>query len=150
MNPSLNGYRLLGPTVTARQIDGWRKIVKDERALVRHIILNQNTMRLTKIIPLWSNFRTMHYYRTMQQFLDGAMLRKYQAWWELIFIVGDTDRQANKQSLMFAWTFLVAEVMHRKHGRVRSVDAGKFGLKPEREAELKEAVLSRYESLTLS
>jgi hypothetical protein len=131
-------------------MDGWRKIIKDERLLLRHIALVQNSMRAAKVVPLWSNFWTMRYRRDMEQYFDSRMWKKFCAWWNLMYDIGDIDRPVSKAKLGYAWGYLVCEVMFRKHGKRREFDPSKFGLAETTAADLRERVLKDYEALTLA
>lgn len=149
MRANLNGVSLLGNKPTESRMDGWRKIVRDERLLLRQIALVQNSMRAAKVIPTWSNFWGMKYRRDADQYFDSRMWRKFRSWWDLLYDIGDIDRPASKAKLGYAWAFCVCEVMARKHGKPRSVNEAKFGLSVEVAAALREQVLKDFEALTL-
>lgn len=149
MNPNLDGARLLGAKPTASKSDGWRRMLRDERVLLRHIALIQNSMRAGKVIPLWANFWQMRYRRDMEQYFDTRMWRKFKAWWDLIYDIGDIDRAGNKAKLGFAWGFLVCEVMARKHNRPRQWSAARWHLTDSVAASLMDQVLQNYDALTL-
>ena len=149
MQSSLNGVKLLGPQPTASKGAGWIEIVKDERLLIRHVALIQNSMRCAKVIPTWSNFYAMNYRREADRYLDSRAWKKFRSWWDLIYDIGDIDRSANKAKLGYAWAFLVTEHMARKHNKPRGLSEAKFGISAEQAGKLREAVLASYEALTL-
>jgi hypothetical protein len=149
-NPMVPARRVadLKPRTMGEQ-DRFRAIVRDLRELVSHIRINQDTMRLAMVLPTWSNFVQTSYYRHMSSCLTSDMIRKYRAWWELV-LEATEHRKDDRAAFGFALAVFAAERVNRGGGPVQVVRGERFGLSPEREAAMREAVLTRFESLAAS
>lgn len=151
----LNGYNLFGKE-SARKLDGWRKIMRDERALVRLILLNLGTLRdygrakmdLSLSDPEWSTFKTTEYYREMAQYLDGRMLEKFAAWWELLRTIrAGNQSKAQLERTGVAMGCLLAESVRRKGGRDMDISLLRNGIPLEEAEVIRGKVISQFELL---
>ena len=131
------------------EMDGWREVIRHEEKLVGQIRMLQRTFRIARTIPTWTNFLLTSYYRHMTHLLDPNMIRKFRAWWELLLECGDTERPEGRCEFAFCRLFLLQTVLMRRHNKPLRCDAQRMGISEERAGQLREAVLSRYETLTL-
>lgn len=133
---------------TMSEMDRWRTIVSNDRELVAHVRTNHRTMRLAKVLPLWSNFIMTTYFGVMRQHLSPTQIRKYKAWWEMILDITE-HRKDDSAAFRYAYSVLLAEKMRRAGGPRQTLRPEKFGLSEGRAAFAAEAVLTRFENLTL-
>lgn len=125
---------------------GWRTIVMDERELVASCKLYQDTFRLDGYIPTWDLFMQTRIFHQMSRCLDANMLAKYRAWWNLLLECYHPKQAIER--LGFAWTYLLAQVMHHKHGQIIQVNVGAWGLEEEQVAGIKAFIQANMQALT--
>lgn len=149
-NPNKPAFRLSDlKERTISESQRWHNIVSSDKEIVAHIRRNQDTMRLTKLLPTWTNFATTSYWWEACHYLDERMRRKYRAWWELLFII--TEHNQDREAFAYAYALLLAAAVNRKAAdRQQIVTYEAFKLPEARAAKIREAVLSRFEALTLS
>jgi hypothetical protein len=125
----------------------WKRVVRHEPLLAKHIRTNMRTMRLAKIIPTWEALMQTSYFKQMTGFLDPIEVAKYQAWWETIFEISDGE-DLHKNKALFMLAVITREKLRRVYAKEMLLDARKYGLSEAEEARIKDAALSRFEDLT--
>ncbi len=139
---TVKGYTF-GPQ-RATEKDGWRKLVRNEEAIMVHVAMLQRTIALTNVEATWLTFMQLPYYQHMVQMLgDGAMVRKVKAWWNLVLVCADS------MELAYARMVLLLEVRRRKYEKTDTANPAKFGVSLERAGQLTEQVRRTYHDLVL-
>jgi hypothetical protein len=134
----------------------WARLTANAAEMVRHILVNMNTLTLLKYPIDWAFFEDTQYWWTVKKKLDlnpKAQLR-YRAWWELIAAIrtivgyeGSWHMPQVLQAIAYAHATLAAEARRKDGEPWVPVPAQRFGLTDEQGSEITELVRSGYERL---
>lgn len=123
-----------------------QEAVRLESELIKTIRAMQNSMRAIGAVPHWTNFVQTRGWPGVRDQLDGAALRKFKAWWDLIALQL-RDRNDN-QTLQYAVALLVKERSRRSYSKEVPVKPEAFGITDSEHAgRVRDWVLTNYESL---
>lgn len=123
----------------------FRAVIRDDSQLIGHIVTNQNTLLLAKLIPSWNMFTQLEYYWNMRRCVgDETMMRKYRAWWDLI-----SELSRCRNATAYAVACLALERLRRKGKTLPDIFSQPFAIDPVRAAKVRELVRTGYEGLTL-
>jgi hypothetical protein len=105
----------------------WAKVIANESHLLPFITVQQRTMRAAKLIPTFELYsQTEVFWRMRKAGVDGALLRKFRAWWELLF---EVQRYPDDEAtIKLALAYVVQEHLQQGYGKNMPVDPAQFGI----------------------
>lgn len=130
---------------TMTEQERYRSIIRNDKSLCDHIIVNQHTIILAKLVPTWNTFMQTPYFREMRLAVDDdAMMRKYRAWWDLI-----SGIQRSRERLGYAYACLLVEAMRKRGTNPKDVNWEVFRISESVARETLELVKVGFNDLTM-